>query len=108
MYMVQFSYALGAVQGMVAKPQNRKTAANKVIKAAGGKLKDMYFCFGDYDGVAICEFPSNVDAAAASLAIAASGGFSTFKTTVLITLDESVKAMKKAGTPQKAYKPPTG
>jgi uncharacterized protein with GYD domain len=67
-YLFQFSYAVDAVKGMVAKPQNRREAAEKVIAAAGGQLLDMYFCFGDYDGVATAEFPSNVDAAAASLA----------------------------------------
>jgi uncharacterized protein with GYD domain len=89
-YLFQFSYAVDAVKGMVAKPQNRREA---VIAAAGGQLLDMYFCFGDYDGVATAEFPSNVDAAAASLAISSSGGFANVKTTVLITMDESVKAM---------------
>ncbi len=105
-YMFQFSYAVDAVKGMVAKPQNRREAAEKVIAAAGGRLLDMYFCFGDYDGVATAEFPTNVDAAAASLAISASGGFANVKTTVLITMDESVKAMEKAGEVSAAYAPP--
>ena len=105
-YMFQFSYAVDAVKGMVAKPQNRRDAAEKVIAAAGGRLLDMYFCFGDYDGVATAEFSSNVDAAAASLAISSSGGFADVQTTVLITMDESVKAMEKAGEVSAAYAPP--
>ena len=85
--------------------------AEKVVAGAGGKLLDMYFCFGDYDGVGFAEFPSNVDAAADSLATSssgafASGGFSNLKTTVLITMDESVQAMKKAGAASAAYAPP--
>ena len=80
--------------------------AEKVVAGAGGKLLDMYFCFGDYDGVGFAEFPSNVEAAAASLAIGASGGFSNLKTTVLIIMDESVQAMKKAGAASAAYAPP--
>ncbi len=107
-YLFQYSYALDSVKGMVAKPHNRREAAEKVIAAAGGRLLDMYFCFGDYDGIATAEFPSNVDAAAASLAISSSGAFSNVKTTVLITMDESVKAMEKAGEVSAAYSPPAG
>lgn len=105
-YLFQFSYAVEAVKGMVARPQNRREAADKVIGAAGGRILDMYFCFGDYDGVAIAEFPGTVNAAAASLAISSSGGFSKVKTTVLITMDESVQAMEKAGEVVTAYSPP--
>ncbi len=105
-YLFQFSYSLEAVKGMVAKPQDRREAAEKVIAAAGGRLLDMYFCFGDYDGVATAEFSSNVDVAAASLAISASGGFSNVKTTVLITMEEAVQAMERAGAVSAAYSPP--
>ena len=105
-YLFQFSYSLDSVKGMVAKPQNRREAAEKVLAAAGGRLLDMYYCFGDYDGIVISEFPSNVDAAAASLAISSSGAFSRVKTTVLITMDESVQAMEKAGAVSAAYSPP--
>jgi uncharacterized protein with GYD domain len=105
-YLFQFSYSLDSVKGMVAKPQNRREAAEKVLAAAGGRLLDMYYCFGDYDGIVISEFPSNVDAAAASLAISSSGAFSKVKTTVLITMDESVQAMEKAGAVSAAYSPP--
>ena len=93
---------------MVSKPQNRRDAADKVLAAAGGRLLDMYFCFGDYDGVAIAEFPYNVDAAAASLAIGSSGAFSQVKTTVLISMNESIQAMEKAGAVTGAYTPPAG
>ena len=68
-----------------------------VRTAGGGRLLEMYFCFGDYDGIVIAEFPSNVDALAESLAASSSGGFAKVKTTALITMDESVKAMEKAG-----------
>ena len=105
-YLSQFSYSLDSVKGMVAKPQNRREAAEKVFAATGGRLLDMYFCFGDYDAIAISEFPSNVDAAAAILGVSSSGAFSKVKTTVLITMDESVQAMEKAGAVSAAYSPP--
>ena len=106
-YLHHFSYSLESVKAMVAKPQDRRAAAEKVFAATDGRLVDLYFCFGEYDGVAISEFPSNVDAAAASLAISSSGAFSNVKTTVLITMEEAVKAMDKAGQVARSYTPPS-
>ncbi len=105
-YMIQFAYNPDSVKAMIAKPQDRRQAAEALISAAGGRLLDMYFSFGDYDGVGIAEFPSNVEAASASLAIGGSGGFSKVKSTVLITMEESVEAMKKAGGVAGSYSPP--
>ena len=107
-YLHQFSYSTASMQGITAKPQNRKTAAAKVFKAAGGRIVDMYYCFGDYDGVVISEFPSNVDAAALALTVGASGAFSKIHTTPLITVDESIEAMKKANALTSTYRPPSG
>jgi uncharacterized protein with GYD domain len=105
--MHQFSYSTESIKAITAKPQNRKRAAAKVFKEAGGKLIDIYYCFGEYDGVVISEFPSNVDAAAVALTVGSSGGFSKMKTTVLITMDEAVDAMKKANKIASSYKPPS-
>jgi uncharacterized protein with GYD domain len=107
-YMHQFGYSLESMKAMAAKPQDRRAAAKKLVAAAGGKLIDIYFCFGDYDGVLISEFPSNVEAASVALAAGASGGFSDMKTTVLITMEESMEAMAKAGKIAKKYKSPAG
>jgi uncharacterized protein with GYD domain len=106
--MFQFSYSVDAVKGMIEKPQNRREAAEKVIAAAGGRLLDMYFCFGDYDGLAITDFPANVNATVASLAISSSGAFKNVKTTVLITMDESVLALERAREVSAEYVPPGG
>jgi hypothetical protein len=48
-----------------------------------------------------------VDAAAVALTVGSSGGFSKMKTTVLITMDEAVDAMKKANKIASSYKPPS-
>jgi len=106
-YLHQISYSTESIKAMTAKPHDRRTAAAKMFKAAGGKLIDMYFCFGEYDGVAICEFPSNVDAAAVALMFGASGA-SRIRTTVLIPMDDTVKALEKAGKIAAHYEPPTG
>ena len=69
-------------------------------------MSSLDFSFGDYDLVAIGEFPDNVTMPALSMAITASGGFSGFKTTVLIPMNEAVEAMRKTGSV--SYRPPGG
>ena len=105
-YMHQFSYSLDSMKAMTAAPQDRRAAAKTLIAAAGGELIDIFFSFGDYDGVLLTEFPSNVDAVSAAMAAGASGGFARMKTTVLITMDEAAQAMEKAGQLTSSYTPP--
>ncbi len=107
-HMIQFSYSMDAARALVAKPHNRRDAAAKVIAASGGTLVDIHFCFGEFDGVAMCDFPSNVEAAAAALTISSSGSFSRVHTTPLISMEEGVKAMETAGQLSSSYTPPTG
>jgi uncharacterized protein with GYD domain len=60
--------------------------------------------FGEYDAVVLIEGGDNVSAAACSIAVSASGAFKALKTTPLLTVEESLAAMTKAGT--LGYKPP--
>ena len=106
-YMSQFSYSEASVKGMVRKPQDRRAAAEKVFGAAGGKIESMYFCFGDYDGVVIADFPSDVAAASAILAVGSSGAFTRIKTTVLISMEDSVAAMEGANKIASEYVAPS-
>ena len=66
----------------------------------------MYFAFGESDVVVIAELPDNVTMAAFSMAIAAGGGVTNFKTTVLLPMSEGVEAARKAGSI--SYRPPGG
>ena len=104
-YMVQASYNSGAVGNLIASPQDRSAAVRTPIERMGGKLESFYFAFGEYDVVAIAELPDNLSMAALSMAIGATGTLSSFKTTVLLTMDEAIEAMKKAGAT--GYQPPS-
>lgn len=104
-YMVQASYSTGSVGDLIANPQDRSESVRTVIERTGGKLESFHYAFGEYDVVAIAEMPDNVSMAALSMAIAASGTLSSFKTTVLLTMDEAVEAMRKAGAT--GYQPPS-
>jgi uncharacterized protein with GYD domain len=95
-YLVQFSYAKEAVAAFIKKPEDRSAPVKALIEKLGGRMHAFYYCFGDYDGVTIVEIPDNVSCLAAVMAAVAPGHLSKIKTTVLLTMEESVEAMKKA------------
>jgi uncharacterized protein with GYD domain len=103
-FLVQFSYGPQAIAALVKKPTDRSEVIQALMKKIGGKLVGSWLSFGDYDGVLIVEGAEAVDAAAISMAVAASGSFKAFKTTPLLTAAEGVEAMRKAGT--LGYAPP--
>ena len=96
-YMVQAAYTSEAIAAMVKKPEDRAAAIRPVVEKLGGKLVGIWFCFGEYDVVGISELPDNVSAAAFAFAVSQGGKVKALKTTPLMTGDEAVKAMKKAG-----------
>ena len=106
-YMQRFKFASNSMKALIAKPKNRRDAAKKIIEAHGGKLHDYYLQFGEYDVLVIAEYPDNAAATAISMTVGASGAFSAGETTPLITMEEAVKAMTRAGKAKAAYKPPT-
>ena len=103
-YMVQASYTGESWGDQVRDPQNRVDRLRPVIEKLGGSLEAVYYTLGEYDIVGIAQFPDNVSAAAFSLAASAGGAVKTIKTTPLMTADEAVEAMRKAGGV--GYRPP--
>jgi uncharacterized protein with GYD domain len=89
---------------MTATPQDRMERVRPAIENLGGKLESGFLAFGEYDLVAVVDFPDNVSAAAFSMSVAAKGGVKAFKTTPLMTMDEAVAAMQRAG--DSTYAPP--
>ena len=61
----------------------------------GGKLHGFWYAFGEHDAYNLWEAPDNVSAAAVSLAITAGGALSSLETTVLMTVDETLDALRK-------------
>jgi uncharacterized protein with GYD domain len=64
-----------------------------------------WLSFGEYDVVGIIELPTNVSAAAFSMAVSAGGTVKAFKTTPLLSMDEAVTAMELAA--ESTYAPAT-
>ena len=102
-YLVQVSYTAEALAALIKKPQDRSDAVRKAIEKLGGSLNGVWLSFGDHDTITIIDMPDNTSAAAFALAIAAGGACKSVKTTPLLSVDDGMAAMKKAGT--SGYKP---
>jgi uncharacterized protein with GYD domain len=70
----------------------------------GGALHGFWYAFGQYDGVTLWEAPDNVSMAAVALAIGGGGALGSLETTVLMTVDETMRALVKAQAV--TYRPP--
>jgi uncharacterized protein with GYD domain len=104
-YMMQVAYTPEALATMVKNPQDRAAAVRPVFERLGGHLHSAFLAFGEYDSVMIVEMPDNVNAAACSLAMSAGGAVKAFKTTTLMTVEEMIESLKRAGTV--SYRPPS-
>ena len=102
-YLVQVAYTPEAVAALIKKPQDRAAVIGKVLEKLGGRLTSLYLSFGDYDVIGIFEAPDSVSAASFALAIGAGGACKAVKTTPLLSVEEGIAALKKAGT--SGYKP---
>ncbi len=104
LFMWQAAYAPKSWAAQLKNPQNRvETVGRQVCKSAGGKLVGAWYCFGEYDIVLVADMPDNESMTALSLAVAAGGACKAAKTTVLMSGDQAVAAMKKASAV--SYKP---
>lgn len=102
-FLLQVSYSPEAWAAMVSNPQDRSQAVEGPIKKLGGTVERFWMSFGDYDIIGVVDMPDNVSAAAFSMAISAGGACKSVKTTPLISVEQGMEAMRKAGTC--GYKP---
>jgi uncharacterized protein with GYD domain len=105
-FLVQVGYNSRGLAALVKEPQDRIEKVTPAIEALGGRVESAYYAFGDSDIILICEMPDNSSAAAFALAVGAGGTVSSYKTTVLLTSDEAVQAMRKAA--ESSYAPAGG
>jgi uncharacterized protein with GYD domain len=96
LYLSKFSYTPETWARLIGKPEDRRKAAESYIESVGGKLHGFWYAFGTQDGYNLWEAPDNVSMAAVALAISAGGALRSFETTVLISVDETMEAMRKA------------
>jgi uncharacterized protein with GYD domain len=104
LYLSRFSYTPETWARLIGNPEDRRKAAQEYIESVGGKLHGFWYAFGTHDGYNLWEAPDNVSMAAVALAISGGGALSSFETTTLLTVDETMEALRKAG--EVAYQAP--
>ena len=103
-FLLQGAYTAEAWATLVRNPVNRIEAIRPAVEELGGSIESSFFAFGDYDVVLILRMPDHVSAAAFALAVAAGGAFKAHRTTPLMSMEEGVEAMRRAG--ESGYRPP--
>jgi uncharacterized protein with GYD domain len=96
LYLTRFSYTPETWARLIANPEDRRIAAQKYIESVGGKLHGFWYALGEHDGYTLWEAPDNLSMAAVALAITGGGALSSYETTALLTVDETMDAMRKA------------
>lgn len=96
LYLTKFSYTPETWARLVKNPEDRRLAAQQYIESVGGKLHGFWYAFGSHDGYNLWEAPDNVSMAAVAVAIGGGGALSSFDTTVLLSVEETLEALQKA------------
>jgi uncharacterized protein with GYD domain len=96
LYLTRFSYTPETWARLTKNPEDRREAARKYIESVGGKLHGFWYAFGSYDGYNLWEAPDNVSMAAVAIAIGGGGALSKIETIPLLTVEETVDALRRA------------
>ena len=96
LYLSKFSYTPETWARLADNPEDRRKAAQSYIDSVGGKLHGFWYGFGSDDGYTLWEAPDNVSMAAVALAISGGGALRSMDTTVLLTVEETMEALRKA------------
>jgi uncharacterized protein with GYD domain len=104
LYMTQFTYTTEAWNALSQNPEDRREAIGGLLENMGGRLLSFYYSFGEYDGVFTWEAPDEGTAAATILAALSPGHVKAIKTTSLLSVEDAMGAMRKAG--EQTYRRP--
>jgi uncharacterized protein with GYD domain len=104
LYLSKFSYTPEAWARMIENPEDRREAGKAYIESVGGQLHGYWYAFGKHDGYTLWEAPDNVSMAVVALALSGGGAISSLETTVLLSVDETLGALRRVEQVQ--YRPP--
>jgi uncharacterized protein with GYD domain len=108
-YVLFFKYGDNAVKAMTENPQDRAAQGAKITESFGGKQDSIYFfpSGGEFDGMAIDEFPDGITAEGVALFLRATGNFPKIQVMPLMNAEEFKTSMEKAKNVKSTYTPPT-
>ncbi|MCA1718498.1 MAG: GYD domain-containing protein [Actinobacteria bacterium] len=96
LYMTQFTYTPEAWKALVKSPEDRGKVFGELVEKMDGRLVSMYYCMGEYDGLVIYEAADEATAMATVLTAISPGHLRATKTTVLLSVEDTMGAMNKA------------
>ena len=106
LYLYELSYTAESLAAQIKNPQDRIPAVAKpILDKIGGTLVGGGYSLGDADVVILIDVPDDVSAAAVAVAVSAGGAVTSSKTTKLLSGDEWVSALTKAGDIAGVYTP---
>ncbi len=97
LYMTQFSYTGEAWTALAKQPADRRAGLQTLLDRLGGRLVELYYSFGEYDGVVLFEAPDDVAAVAGLVAALGPGHIKAIKTTKLVSVEDTMEALRRAG-----------
>ena len=96
LYLTRFSYTPETWARLIGNPEDRRKAAQSYIESVGGKLHGFWYAFGEHDGYNLWEAPDSVSIADVAFALTGGGALSHLETTVLLSVEETMEALRKA------------
>lgn len=105
-YLIEGSYTAQSWASQIEAQGNVVHRMTQALDACGAKLESVYYAFGDVDLIAIVDFKEPEDAAAYSLTVHATGIARIHRTTPLLSVDQGIESMRRAGEVRKSYSPP--
>jgi len=95
-YLISGSYSADGLKGLQKdKASGRQQAVRTALEGLGGRLEAAYFALGEEDVYVIADLPDNVSAAALGIVASATGLIRT-RTTALMTVEETDRALEKS------------
>jgi uncharacterized protein with GYD domain len=95
-YLISASYSAEGLRGLQRdKASGRRQAVTTAIEGLGGKVEAFYNALGADDAYVIADLPDNSTAAALGIAVSVAGLVRT-RTTALLTVEETDRALEKS------------
>ena len=104
LFLTKCSYPPETWARRIDRPEDRRTAATTYIESVGGTLHGFWYAFGTHDGYTLWEAPDPVSMASVAIALSSGGAISSLDTKVLLTVEETLEALGRAG--RIGYRPP--
>ncbi len=97
LYLTQFAYTPEAWAALARTPEDRTATVAAECERYGCRLRELFYSFGEYDGLVLVEAPDEATVAAVLIGAVAAGHLRAMKTTPLLTPAQATEAMRRAG-----------